>query len=601
LATLNSDPLVTSILLSGGTNLSVSFAQFAAYGTALGKLGTADTLTVNGVTAANAAGVQGNGRVNSFSVNDTGSAIVANLDRLNADGKLSSIAISDSRTLTVPYANFLSDAAALAKLSGSYTLVVSGAAAAGATLVAANAHVSQFTVSDTLADIGVKLDQLEAVAKTGKLSAITVTDSGGTLTIPASQYSADADAIALMHGSYSIIQPAIAGAATINLIWDAHALAAPAQFRSAVTYAAQYIQSLITNPITININVGYGEVGGSTMGAGVLGAAGPNSGIGVSYAQFKTYLVSRASSGAAQTIVANLSAADPSNGGLIYVASAEEKALGLMSANASGVDGVMGFAADPNGTLFTYDPNNRAVAGKYDLIGVVEHEITHAMGRIAIAGTAGKWISALDVFRYSAPGVHNAAGNGYYSIDGGTTNLDWFSTSSDLADWGSSAGNDANNAYSSGGVVNQFTATDITELNALGYATSGRPPTGTVGLPTASVSSGLSSPALSFIGSPAVQFMTDEAPILDVTLNPPGGIEEIAMFTYGVNELRIDLQGAPASALVASDSLVDGQHAITLANRADTSHGLVLTNMTGTAADLMAHHVTFNAGEAFVG
>ena len=175
-----------------------------------------------------------------------------------------------------------------------------------------------------------------------------------------------------------------------------------------------------------------------------------------------------------------MSTSDPSNGGLIYLASAEEKALGLMSANATGVDGVMGFAADPNGTLFTYDPTNRAVAGKYDLIGVAEHEITHALGRIALAGTAGNWISALDVFRYSAPGVHNAAGNAYYSINGGTTNLDWFSTSSDLADWSSTAGNNSNDAYSNGGVVNQFTATDITELSALGFATSGTPSSSTV-------------------------------------------------------------------------------------------------------------------------
>jgi hypothetical protein len=78
-----------------------------------------------------------------------------------------------------------------------------------------------------------------------------------------------------------------------------------------------------------------------------------------------------------------------------------------MSSTATAVDGIMGFAADPNGTLFTYDPNARAVVGKYDLIGVVEHEISHALGRIAMGGTYGNWIDALDVFRYTEPGVHS--------------------------------------------------------------------------------------------------------------------------------------------------------------------------------------------------
>ena len=220
LLALNGNSLVTSIVLTGGTALAVSFAQFAAYGTALGKLSTSDTLSVTAVSAANAAGVQGNGHVMSFSVVDTGSAIVANLDALNADGKLSTIAISDTTTLTVPYTKYIADTTALGKLSGIYTLVVNGALAAGATSVAANSHVSHFTVSDTLSDIGAKLDQLEAAAKTGKLTSITVSDSGGTISIPTAQYTADADAIALMKGSYTITQPSASGAATINLIWD---------------------------------------------------------------------------------------------------------------------------------------------------------------------------------------------------------------------------------------------------------------------------------------------------------------------------------------------------------------------------------------------
>ena len=97
---------------------------------------------------------------------------------------------------------------------------------------------------------------------------------------------------------------------------------------------------------------------------------------------------------------------------------------------------------------FTYDPNNRAVAGAYDFIGVVEHEFTEDMGRIDlfgadIGGTANSY-SLLDLYHYTSPGVHTYTGTAtnYFSVDGGTTNLDYFNTNpnGDLGDWASSAG-----------------------------------------------------------------------------------------------------------------------------------------------------------------
>ncbi len=594
LGTLNSDSIVTSISLSDGNILGVTFAQYGANGAVFNKLASPDLVSVTGVTAAAARNVQADGHVASFGVADTAANIVTNLDALNGDWKLSSIAITGTSALSLSYAQFNNDQGALGRLTGTFTLAVSNVTAAGAPSVAANTHVTHFTVSDALGLIGSKLDQLEAAVKTGKLTAINVTDTGNSLTLTQAQYTADADAIALMHGSYTIYHPAPVSGATINLVWDAKALAAPAAFRSAMTYAAQYIQSLIANPVTINIAVGYGEVGGSALGSGVLGAAGPTQGIGQSYAQFKGELSSRG-------LVTNLPSADPTNGGTIYVASAEEKALGLMSATNTAIDGTMGFAADPNGTLFTYDPNNRGVQGKYDLIGVAEHEITHALGRIALGGTYGNWISALDLFRYSAPGAHspNAGGAAYFSLNNGVTNLDWFSGSSDLADWASTAGNDANDAYSNGGVVNQFTATDIAELNALGYATSGSPGASAAVQTTVLASSGLNAPALTFMGTPTLTFMSDDMPIISADLN---GVEEIAQFAYGLNELQIDLGGAAPSALVAFDTTVEGQHAIALANAADTSHGVILTNMAAnnTAAGLMASHLSFANGQAIV-
>ena len=603
LAALANDPTIVSIALTGGTILQVNQTQFFAFNSVFGKLEAQDRVIVGGVSAANAAAVQANTRVSSFGILDTASNIQTALDTLATLGKISSVSIAGYANLSVGYMQFLGDAALLGKFVGTFSFTVSGATSAVAAALTANAHVSAFTVTDTLANIGSKLDQLEAAVKAGKLSSIQVSDTGGAIAISAAQYTADADAIALMHGAFTIDKAAAAGA-KINLIWDSQAMAAPAAFRAAVTFAAQYIQSLILNPIQIDIAVGYGEVAGSALGNGVLGAAGPTRGVGRTYAQFKNDLATHVSSPAMQAIVDNLPGADPSGGGTIYVASAEEKALGLMSPTGGAPDGTMGFAADQSGTLFAYDPNNRAVAGKYDLIGVVEHEITHALGRIAMGGTYGKWISALDVFRFSAPGTHspNAGGSAYFSVDNGVTNLDPFATSSDLADWSSAAGNDANNAFSRGGVVNIFGHADIVQLNALGFATSGTPVTVGASLISGSATGGLNGHTLTFMGAPALAILNEEAPIFEASLNPSAGIEIIAGFEYGIYELRIDLAGASPEAFSAFDTTMDGGHAIALANRADLSHGLVLTGLpaTATAADLLAHHVSFSPGHAIV-
>ena len=79
----------------------------------------------------------------------------------------------------------------------------------------------------------------------------------------------------------------------------------------------------------------------------------------------------------------------------------------------------------------------------------------------------------LDLFHYSAPGVRDFSGGrpGYFSANGGTTNLNNFNTNAggDYGDWASSVGNDAFLAFSSPGVVNGISANDLTEMNLLGW------------------------------------------------------------------------------------------------------------------------------------
>ena len=46
---------------------------------------------------------------------------------------------------------------------------------------------------------------------------------------------------------------------------------APAGFVAAVNYVVNYYDTLFTNNVTINLNVGYGEVAGQTLASGALG------------------------------------------------------------------------------------------------------------------------------------------------------------------------------------------------------------------------------------------------------------------------------------------------------------------------------------------
>jgi hypothetical protein len=59
-----------------------------------------------------------------------------------------------------------------------------------------------------------------------------------------------------------------AGGLQIDLIWDSSVSSAPSGFESAAIAAATEYTTMFSNPETITINVGYGEVGGSAIDAG---------------------------------------------------------------------------------------------------------------------------------------------------------------------------------------------------------------------------------------------------------------------------------------------------------------------------------------------
>jgi VCBS repeat-containing protein len=256
----------------------------------------------------------------------------------------------------------------------------------------------------------------------------------------------------------------------INVVYDSSVANAPSGFTAAVAAVVNYYESVITTPVTITIDVGYGEIAGQSLGSGALGESETYL-TSVSYAALQSALVKNANAIGDTAAAASLPSASPVSG-QFWVSTAEAKALGLAGASTS-VDGYVGFASNAN---FAYSEASGVGASQYDFYSVVAHEISEVMGRQVMvgesfAGTTG--YEPLDLFHYSAAGVRDFSGTtaGYASANGGSTSLDAFNTNpgGDFGDWASSAGNDAFNAYANPGVVNAVSASDLALLGLLGW------------------------------------------------------------------------------------------------------------------------------------
>ncbi len=457
---------LTSLKVTDTSQLHVSFATFSTYRSTLDKLVSGEALVLSGLSLAQGATAQSDAVVGSFTVTETTANVLAGLDWLNSFSHLAAVNLADGGPLALGYGKYLADAWAVSKLPA-HSLVLSAVTAAGANAVAQDGHVARFSVSDTLANVGLNLDALAAAAKAGLLGAIQLTDGGGTLALSPGRYAADQDALALLGGDVHLTQTA--AAFTINLVYRASMANAPAGMKAALAEAAHTFEGLFSSAGSVTIQVGYGEVNGQALGRGVLGAADPT-GVTVTYTAFKAALAAHATSVEQLTALAHMGE-DPTHGGGIFVPTAEAKVLGLLPAYQAGIDAVMGFATDPRGTLWNFDTAHRGVAGKYDFLGVAEHELAHALGRVTYLGADGLY-TPLDLTRYSAPGVHEISGDApaYFSLDGGVTRLLPFATSSDLADWASGNPPDAANAFLVSGLEHPFSHTDVVLMNLLGYA-----------------------------------------------------------------------------------------------------------------------------------
>lgn len=243
---------------------------------------------------------------------------------------------------------------------------------------------------------------------------------------------------------------------TINITWDSSIASAPAGYQTAVMSAVQYLESQFKDPVALNITVGYGN-----LGSGILGES--NWGLqSFSYSQVLGAMEAHDTTANDATAIASLPA---SSSQTVYMTPAEAQALGLAASGGS-----VGSVWASSSYNYTYDDSSGVAGGTYDLRGIMLHEITEVMGRDLVASATAP--SVLGLFDYKSPGVLDTSNfSGYFSIDGGKTNLAPFNanTAGDPGDWATSVSSDSLDAGIPAGTRLNFSSADVTAMDVLGY------------------------------------------------------------------------------------------------------------------------------------
>lgn len=285
-------------------------------------------------------------------------------------------------------------------------------------------------------------------------------------------------------GSEIKSQTFVAAGSNLELVvnFDASTASAPEQFDNAVAVVAQDFVNQFTTPapLTVTIDVGYGEVGGSKISAGSLGESEayyqtvPGS---TAAAQYQTLQAAYANNP-----LGPLPATDPVTGKQQWwVTTAEGKALGLF-ANSNSVDGYVGFSSS-NG-IWGWDPNTISPS-QYDFESVVAHEFSEVMGRETLNGLKYPGYKLpeympLDLFHFSdsSPGTHIYSGSvaGYFSWGNDLTEYKQFNTNpqGDFSDWQPVSGSsDAFDASGGHGMASPVSEADYNAMQAVGWLGTG--------------------------------------------------------------------------------------------------------------------------------
>lgn len=313
------------------------------------------------------------------------------------------------------------------------------------------------------------------------------------------------------------VAPAFAGP-TINLIDIGGVAGSPAE--QGFRVAAKYWESVLTNNVVLNFNVGFAPLAPNVLGGtnSTLATYVPISayydrlaltGTSALDAQAVAHLSPLSNTGSVQVVVPDYftpamqdgvaetgTRMAPDNTAIsqtIALSSANLKAL--QGGNTNVVDARIQFSST---YAFDFDPTDGISAGKYDFIGVAVHEMGHALGFLSGADDFNYsvgggfptddywWGYGADMFRYSAPGVLDWTFNtsSYFSLDGGQTAYQngFFSTGEVYGDgWQASHWKapvaapfcsnllGVMNPYICGGATGKVTGLDLALFDAIGW------------------------------------------------------------------------------------------------------------------------------------
>jgi hypothetical protein len=271
-------------------------------------------------------------------------------------------------------------------------------------------------------------------------------------------------------------------ALTINFVYDPDSVfmnagLSPqdiADMKAANTYAAKVLSDKYSDNIHVSFKVS------ATPGTDDLASSSTEFDPVDSYAALQDLVAKDASSDDDKTVVSDggsmPAGADPITTPHNYIVTrAQAKALGLRPDD-NEIDGNFSFGG---GQKWTYDPNNRVVADKFDFIGTVLHEYTELMGRNSSMGgnddgTGTPNYYMYDLFHYKSAGVRGLdKGPGRsFSVDNGTTLLKPFNDETankgDDQDWADGPA-DSFNAFGPAGELAPVTDVDFRVMDIVGY------------------------------------------------------------------------------------------------------------------------------------
>lgn len=205
-----------------------------------------------------------------------------------------------------------------------------------------------------------------------------------------------------------------AQALTINLINTGGVEIGTAAY-DGFAAAAFYWEQVLNDDVTIDLRVGFADLGGST-----LGQASSSSG-SKTQAQWRNAIIGDATTSIDFMATSNLASFNASN---VRLNTALQKALDLYTGVPGNIDGTISF----NSTRpFDFDTRDGFQLVGSDFVGVAVHEIGHVLGfTSAVSGssTNNSTPANTDMFRYKNGALDFTwGGDPYFSVDGGASQL----------------------------------------------------------------------------------------------------------------------------------------------------------------------------------